>query len=129
MRYIELKITEEDRENIRKRKDGAEGARDGLFGQVELLRRLLEVSPKMKSNTDLMQLLRIGRKMEKVENDKEPVLEIGQDEHDWMAKILEHDSMGTYGPPLLRRIGELLEAVTEAKTEMPGRLHAVKSEG
>lgn len=121
-KYINLKVTDEDRENINKRKDGIDGVKDGLFGQVELLRRLLEVSPKMKTNSDLMQLLRINRKLEAIEGDKEPVLEIAQDDYEWATKMLEHDSFGTYGAPLLRRIGELLEAIKEAKTE---RLHAV----
>ena len=125
-RYIHLKVTDEDREGIQKRQAVEGGATPGLFGQIELLRRLLEVSPKMKTNSDLMQLLRITRKMEAIENDKAPCLEIAQDDFDWLKKMLEHDSMGTYGPPLLRRIGELLETVTEAKTEKETKSHAVE---
>ena len=124
-RYINLKVTDEDRENIKKRKDG-EGVKDGLFGQAELLRRLLEVSPKTKTNSDLMQLLRISRKLDKFEGEKDPVLEIAEDEFEWVKRILDHDAFGSYGPPLLRRIGELLEAVTGAKTEKESKLHAVE---
>ena len=116
-RYIHLKVTDEDREGIRKRKDGEEGAKAGLFGQVELLRRLLEISPKMKTNSDLMQLLRITRKMETIENDKEPCLEIADDDYGWLVKMLEHDAMGSYGPQLLRRIGELLETIEDSKRD------------
>src|SRR3990167_11045654 len=125
MRYLNLKVTDEDCENIKKRKDG-EGVKDGLFGQAELLRRLLEVSPKTKTNSDLMQLLRISRKLDKFEGEKDPVLEIAEDEFEWVKRILDHDAFGSYGPPLLRRIGELLEAVTGAKTEKESKLHAVE---
>lgn len=126
MRFINLSVTEEDRENIKKRKDGVEGAKDGLFGQVELLRRLLEVSPKTTGMTDVSTLFRITRKMEKIEEEKAPCLEIGEDEWQWIRKILDHDKYSAYGAPLMNRIGELLEAVTEAKTEKESKLHAVE---
>lgn len=127
-RYIPLKVTDEDRENITKRKNG-EGVKEGLFGNIELLRRLLEISPKMKTNTDLMQLLRLNRKLDAIEGEKEPVLEIAQDDYGWLTKMLEHDQMGTYGPPMLRRIGELLESVTEAKSELSDKPRLVKEQG
>lgn len=125
MRYIELKVTDEDRENIKKRKDGVDGVKEGLFGQAELLQRLLEVSPKTTTMSDITSLSRICRKLEKIEGDKSPVLEIGEDEWSWVKKILDHDKFASYGPQLLRKIGDLLDVVMEAKSEA-GKLHVVE---
>ena len=126
MRYIVMSVTKEDQETRKKRADGAEEFKGGLFGQLELLRRLLEISPKCTKMADVTQLRRVDRKMEKIENDVDPVLELPQDEWDWIKGALDHDKYSSYGAPLMRRIGDLLEAVTEAKTEKEPKLHAVE---
>jgi len=127
MRYIKLKVTGEDRERIKARSEGDAATKDGLFGQVEILKRLLEVSPKCTGMHDLTTLLRLSRKMEKIVDDKEPVLEIPEDEWTWVKKILDHDQYGKYGPNVMRAFGELLESVENAKQEMDGKLHAVEA--
>ena len=124
-RYIHLTVTDEDRENITKRGNG-EGEKAGLYGEAELLRRLLEISPKCTKMEDVTKLLRITRKIEKIENEKEPVLELPDDDWGWVRGILDHDKYSSYGPPLMRRVGELLENITEAKTEKEPKLHAVE---
>lgn len=117
MRYICLKVTVEDLAKTKARQDGNEQFKDGLFGQVELLRKLLEVSPKCTSMADVLQLTRIARKLEKLEGFENPVLELPEDEWQWVKKILDHEKYQTYGAHLMRLFGELLETITEAKTE------------
>jgi len=126
MRYIHLVVTPEDRINIKKRQDGDESLKRGNIGQIELLQQLLEVSPKCTKMEDVTQLLRIIRKLEKIENDSAPVLEVPEDEWKWMVTILSHDRYSSYGPQALLPIGKLLEAVTEAKTEHEPHLKAVE---
>jgi hypothetical protein len=126
MRYIPLSVTTEDRERIEKRRAGDEKLKDGLFGQVELMRRLLEISPNCKWMTDLTQLLRINRKLEKIESEVSPVLELPEDEWGWVKKILDHSEYSKYGPQFVKIFGELLEAIIEAKTERPDGMSGIK---
>lgn len=117
MRYINLKVTAEDRARIKARGDGEEQFKNGIFGQVEMLRKLMEFSPKCTGMSDLTQLVRMTRKLEKIEDSENPVLELPEDEWEWAKKILDHDQYSKYGPQFIHVFGELLEAVTEAKTE------------
>lgn len=128
MRFITLTVTDEDRGKIQKRREGEDQYKNGLFGQVELMRKLLEVSPNVKKMEDVTQLLRIGRKIEAVESEKNPVLELHEDEYNWVLKVLSHDQYASYGAQFMRTFGELLEAIQEAKTEDQRKLHAVKEE-
>ena len=128
MRYICLKVNPEDREKIEKRRAGDEKLKDGLFGEVELIRKLLEVSPKVMKMDDVTRLLRITRKLEKIEDQEHPILEIPDDEWEWVKGILNHEKYGTYGPQFMRTFGELLEAILEAKCEPPSKLHINEKE-
>lgn len=117
MRYMQLKITAEDRNKISKRTNGDEQFKTGIFGQVELLRRLLELSPKCTKMADVTQLMRINRKLDNIEDDDPPVLELPEDEWNWVKTILDHDKYSTYGPHLMKIFGGLLEVICDAKTE------------
>ena len=116
MRHIKLMVTDDDRAAITKRDEGKEETKGGLFGQAELLLRLLEVSPKCTKLSDITQLLRINRKIDEIKNQESPVLELEEGEWTWVKTILDHDKYQTYGAPLLHRIGELLENIEETKS-------------
>ena len=117
MRLIELKVTNEDREKIKKRKDGDKEIKDGIFGHVELLRRLLEISPNCKTTSDLNQLLCISRKLQRIEDKENPVLEICETEWVWIKKILDHDKWPSFGPHFFRKFAEVIEVVDGAKMQ------------
>lgn len=128
MRYVQLKVTDEDREKITKRGAGEEQYKTGIFGEVELMRRLLEISPKVTKMEDVTRLLRITRRLEKIEDSKDAVLEIPDDDLDWVKKMLDHDKWNTYGPNSIRIFGELLEKILEATSEPPSKLHRISGE-
>jgi len=117
MRYIQLRVTDDELEKIEARSTGDKELKDGVFGQGELLRKLLEMSPKCTKMADVTKLVRVSRKIEELSGNN-PVLEVAEDEWDWIKLVLDHDKYAQFGSNFLKIIGETLEAVENAKPEL-----------